>query len=403
MPKTPQNPNSIHPVGWSPETQWAGIQAGEKLDFVAIYQEQRERAPVAWRSFEDGQGFWCVFNHADVARVLDDPATFSSAKPKYGLTLIPIEVDPPDHRKYRQLLGQLINTARLKRMEDDIRNFVRAELQQLKDGKIDLLTLTAAIPVQSFCQMVSDPNPEGFRALHLAREAANDPRLARFDETSVAKRVAANQPLADYCTRMIAEHRVAPRDDIVSDILAGVVDGRPISDQEAHSMLSLLYIAGSRTTTAALRGSLVQLLRVPHLLERLRADPSLIPAAIEEIVRLESPVHGLPRYATTDVEIAGQKIAKGEQVFPNYGAANVDPAVFQNPGEIDLDRRPVRHVGFGRGIHICAGAPLARMQMRVFLQELTASVSSISSTGEPITRMTWPHYGATALPARLEW
>jgi cytochrome P450 len=121
---------------------------------------------------------------------------------------------------------------------------------------------------------------------------------------------------------------------------------------------------------------------------------------VEEIVRLESPVHGLPRYATRDTEIAGQAIAEGEQVFPNYGAANVDPKMFPDPGRIDLDRRPIRHVGFGRGIHICAGAPLARLQLKVFIEELLAATKAFRLTG-PVTRMTWPHYGPTALPVEL--
>jgi cytochrome P450 len=391
---------TTHPVGWSPETQWAAVQRGEPHSIVDIYQAQRERCPVAWRAFDDGQGFWSVFDFDDVAQVLENPALFSSARPKYGLTLIPIEVDPPDHRKYRVLLAQIINAARLARLETAIRAYVREQLALVRAKESDLLAATSATPIRAFCLMVGDPDPEAFRELHLRREAANDPRLARFDDASVKQRADANKPLVDYCAGLIERHRREPQDDIVSDILAGEIDGRPISHDEALSMLSLLYIAGSRTTTAALRGAVVQLARAPELQARLRAQPSLIPAAAEEIVRLETPVHGLPRYATADTEIGGCPIAKGEQVFPNYGAANLDPKAFPHPGEIDLERKPIRHVGFGRGVHVCAGAPLARLQLRVFIEELLGAFASLRLAG-PVTRMTWPHYGATALPVEV--
>lgn len=390
----------LHPVEWAPEGDWAALERGEPQSPAEIYQRQRQRCPVAWRGFSDGQGFWSVFDYDDVVSVLSDPATYSSAVPKYGMTLIPIEVDPPDHRKYRVLLAQLINPVRLAKIEAQVREFVAQRLQRVLAGEDTLLAVTAAIPVQSFCLLVGDPNPDRFREIHERREATNEPRLARLDNTSAAKRQAANQPLVDYCAEIIAAHRQSPRDDIVSDILAGAIDDRPIADDEALSMLSLLYIAGSRTTTAALRGAVVQLARAPEIQQELRSAPERIAAAVEEIVRLETPVHGLPRYATRDTELRGRKVAKGEQVFPNYGAANVDPAIFPEPEKIDLERKPVRHVAFGRGIHLCAGAPLARMQLRVFLEELLGRTASFHLTG-PVTRMMWPHFGPTSLPVEF--
>lgn len=390
-----------HPVGWSPEDDWGAVQRGEPHSIVDIYDRQRQACPVAWRSFADGQGFWSVFNYDDVVEVLGDPATFSSATPKYGMTLIPIEVDPPAHRQYRLLLAQLINPQRLAPIESEIRAIVRGLVDDVIRGEKTLLWVTSEIPIRAFCLLVGDPDPDNFRRIHEAREAANDPRLARLDDASAARRKAANTPLVDYCAALLDAHRAAPRDDVVSDILGGQIDGRPVTHDEALSMLSLLYIAGNRTTTAALRGAVVQLARAPQIQEALRADPSRIPSAIEEIVRLESPVHGLPRYATRDTEIAGCRIAKGEQVFPNYGAANVDPKVFERPGHIDLDRKPGKHLGFGKGTHLCAGALLARLQLKAFVEELLRGTKSFHLAG-PVTRMTWPHYGATSLPVEME-
>jgi cytochrome P450 len=391
-----------HPAGWSPEVQWAAVERGETHDIAAIYQAQRERCPVAWRAFEDGQGFWTVFNYADVDYVLTHPELFSSAVPKYGIQLIPIEVDPPEHPKYRMLLSKLINPGRMKRFDGQIREFLGAEMGRLAKGETDLLAMTSALPVQTFCFMMGEEDPNVWKSISARREANNDPRLSRLDEETTAKRQAANQPLVDYCAAQIAAHRAQPQDDIVSDVLAGEIDGRPITDDEALRMISLIYIAGHRTTTAVLRGAVVQLGRRPDVQNRLRADLGRIPTAIEEFVRLETPIHALPRYALKDVELGGQLIRKGEQVFPNYGAANVDPTVFPNPGDMDVERKPNRHVGFGRGIHNCAGAPVARLQLRIFLEELLQRTKSLQLSG-PVQRMTWPHYGPVTLPTDIEF
>ncbi len=389
-----------HAVEWSPEAVWAPVEQGQPHSIAEIYQDQRERCPVAWRGFEDGQGFWSVLNYDDVIEVLSDPQRFSSAVAKYGTPLIPIEMDPPEHGKYRILLAQLINPVRMKRFEQDIRAFIQTRMAAVLAGGEDLLSVTAAIPLQSFCLLVGEGDPQVWKAISAKREASNDPRLALMDKASIAKRVAANQPLVDYCAAQIAAHREQPRDDIVSDILKGQIDGRPVNDDEALRMLSLIYIAGHRTTTAALRGAVVQLAQRPELQALLRRDPSKLSGAVEEILRLESPVHGLPRHAAQDTTLGDKTVLKDEMVFPNYGAANVDPAIFPDPETIDPDRKPIRHLAFGRGIHVCAGAPLARLQLRVFVEELLAATSDFHLAG-PVTRMTWPHFGPTALPVKI--
>jgi cytochrome P450 len=272
MPDAAAKP--AHAIGWSPEETWAPVvERGAPHSIADIYQDQRERCPVAWRGFEDGQGFWTVFDYDDVVAVLGDPATFSSARPKYGLTLIPIEMDPPQHGKYRILLAQLINPGRMRRFEGQIRAFIKDRIAAVVAGDEDLVSVTAAIPIQSFCFLVGEADPQVWKAISERREATNDPRLSRLDEASSAQRRAANQPLVDYCAAQIAAHRAQPRDDIVSDFLAGQIDGRPITDDEALGMVSLIYIAGHRTTTAALRGAVVQLARDAALQARLRAEP----------------------------------------------------------------------------------------------------------------------------------
>lgn len=382
---------------WDPDGQWATIERGEASDIAAIYAAQREHGPVALREFDDGQGFWTTFDYAHAQAIASNPPLFSSAFTKYGMILIPIELDPPEHAKYRVLLTKLINPKRMRRFEEQIRHFVRAELDRLRQGQTTFLELTGSLPIETFCFVVGEEDSTTWRAISHAREANNDPRLARQDAQTTARRVAANTPLVDYCRQQIAAHRLERRDDIVSDILDGLIDGRPITDDEALRMISLIYIAGHRTTTATLRGAIVQLCRNPQVQQQLHDDPGLIGTAIEEIVRLETPIHALPRMVTQDVEFGGQQLRKGDQILPNYGAANLDPAVFDEPDRFRLDRVVNRHMGFGMGLHHCAGAPLARLQLRVLLEEVTGSMANLHLTG-PVKRLTWPHYGPVELP-----
>lgn len=382
---------------WNPEQQWGAIERGEASDIAVVYAAQREHGPVAWREFDDGQGFWTTFDYAHAQAIASNPAQFSSAFTKYGMILIPIELDPPEHAKYRVLLTKLINPKRMRRFEEQIRHFVRTELDRVRQGKTTFTELTGSLPIETFCFVVGEENSATWRAISHAREASNDPRLARQDAETTARRVAANTPLVEYCRQQIVAHRAERRDDIVSDILDGVIDGRPITDDEALRMISLIYIAGHRTTTATLRGAIVQLCRNPHVQQQLHYDPSLIGTAIEEIVRLETPIHGLPRMVTQDVEFGGQMLRKGQQILPNFGAANLDPAVFDEPECFRLDRPVNRHMGFGMGLHHCAGAPLARLQLRILLEEVIASMANLHLTG-PVKRLTWPHYGPVELP-----
>lgn len=382
---------------WDPDQNWGAVERGEASDIAAIYAAQREHGPVAWREFDDGQGFWTTFDYAHAEAIASNPALFSSAFTKYGMILIPIELDPPDHAKYRVLLTKLINPKRMRRFEEQIRHFVRTELVRLRLGETTFLELTGSLPIETFCFVVGEEESATWRAISRAREANNDPRLARQDAQTTARRVAANTPLVDYCRQQIAAHRLDRRDDIVSDILDGLIDGRPITDDEALRMISLIYIAGHRTTTATLHGAIVQLCRNPQVQQQLHDDPGLIGAAIEEIVRLETPIHGLPRMVTQDVEFGGQQLRQGDQILPNFGAANLDPAVFDEPDRFRLDRVVNRHMGFGMGLHHCAGAALARLQLRVLLEEVTGAMANLTLTG-PVKRLTWPHYGPVDLP-----
>lgn len=390
-----------HEAEWKPEESWAPIEAGAPVSMNAVYQAQRSRCPVAWRQQSPEQGFWSAFDYDTVSEILNDPVRFSSAVPKYGEPLIPIELDPPLHGQYRRLLTQFINNKRLLRLADPIRSHIReavAELVANRGGSV--IAMTERIPLHAFCLLVGEPSEAEWHAISQQREQQNESRLSLLDDAAIAKRKAAAQPIMDYCRGQIAQHRENPREDLIGDILSGIVDGRPITDEEALRMLGLIYIAGHRTTTAALRGTVLRLGSHPEIQRQLRADPALIGPAIEEILRLETPVQALPRYCTQNTTVGGQEIRKGEQIFPVYGAANVDPAIFDQPEEFRLDRKPNHHIAFGRGVHNCAGAPLARLEMRTFIEALLEMTETFEVIGD-VTRATWPHISPTGLSIRL--
>jgi cytochrome P450 len=208
------------------------------------------------------------------------------------------------------------------------------------------------------------------------------------------------EPLREFCRARLRARKGRPGDDLASDIANGEIDGRPIDEDIATNMLSLIYIAGHGTTTTGMQGAVVCLADHPEAQQVLRLEPRRIPAAIEECLRLETPLHALPRYCTRAAELGGRPIAAGDQVYPVYAAANLDPEQFPDPTRFEIDRKP-HHFSFGRGIHICAGAPLARLQMRVLIEEMLARTKSFRLT-ERLKRGAWPHYRAERLPISVE-
>jgi cytochrome P450 len=206
--------------------------------------------------------------------------------------------------------------------------------------------------------------------------------------------------LRPYVEKLVASRRLEPRDDLVAGLAAATVDGEQLSDDFVVGMVMLVITAGHNTTTSALGNSVLALARDHPLQQRLRAQPELLPAAIEEWLRLEAPQQSMRRVATRDVELGGHHIAAGERVELVFGAANLDPNVVESPEAFFLERSPNRHLSFGRGIHSCIGAPLARLEIRVLLEELLSRTGHFDLTGS-VHRTPWPRLGVQSLPLTL--
>ena len=187
-----------------------------------------------------------------------------------------------------------------------------------------------------------------------------------------------------FVRQLIARKRTNPQDDILTALLQAEEEGEKLTEDELVSMVFLLIIAGYETTVHLITNAVVTLLQHPDQLARLRARPTLMESAIEEILRYNGPIHGSkPGYALEDVELHGVTIPKGAAVIPLFAAANHDPAVFENPQLFDIERSPNRHLGFGQGIHYCLGAPLARLETTIALQTLLARTPNLHLTVKP--------------------
>jgi cytochrome P450 len=314
----------------------------------------------------------------------------------------PLEVDPPEHGVFRKLLQRFWLPSRIKAMEPS----VRASAIELIDRLVmreqgDLAReLAYPLPVMALCTLLGVER-EHWDNIKTWSEAS----LAFYakDEGERNAALAAHEALMDHARSLVADRLRQPRDpesDIASALLAAG-DHDPVIDHELIAgVLRLLISAGHNSTTNASGNILLYLADHPEAQALLRAEPARIPAAIEELLRLESPVQEMPRFATRDAVIGGRAIKAGDRLGLLWGAGNRDPEVFDQPDVCVLDRKPNRHLTFGYGTHTCLGAPMARMELRVMVEELLARTSHIKRVG-PALRQPYHHMGVAALPVTL--
>jgi cytochrome P450 len=398
--RMPEDPPITTPLQeWDPISAWQPRVDADQGSSAEIYAKQRATCPFTLDTTERGQRMWHAFRARDVAEILINTDIFSSAVPKFGKPIIPIELDPPTHGIFRRLLSNMMAPRRILKYETSIRAFVVAELESLiAAGGGDFVPLTYRIPIRAFCLLVGETDDGTFSALDQAARAAAPP-FTRQDAQANAQRVAAIAPLMEFCRERLRERRGNPRDDLASDIANGQINGSLVDEDDATRMLLLIYMAGHDTSAMGIQGAISLLAKDSEAQSALRSNPGKIPAAIEECLRLESPLHTLPRYCTRDTTLGGRAVKSGDQVYPVFGAANVDPDGFVDPEVFDLDRKP-HHFAFGRGIHTCPGAPLARTEIRVLLEELLGRTDHFTF-GKNAARKPWPRNGYTELPIVL--
>ena len=387
-------------TAWSLQHAWEAVEAGRADTVDSAYRAARSAGPVIKVSNGDGPGFWAVLGYDLVHEVVADTATFSNVIPLYPTRRPPLESDPPEHTAYRRVLAAHFSSRRTATMEPAIREFTREMLQPLLiAGEADFAREFAdPLPTRVLCYLLGIPDADWPLINDMA---ARLHRVGAERRDNPGQRAELGAELREYADRLInARRRAAPRDDVIGALLAARIDDAPLPDATITGMVMMLISAGHNTTTSLLGNAVLHLARNPVEQQRLRSTPDAIPAAIEELLRLEAPQQAMPRVATRDIQLAGCPVRAGDHVWPVFGAANLDPSAFDQPEDYCPDRRPNRHLAFGKGLHRCIGAPLAQLQGRVVLEELLAATRAVSLAG-PITRFAWPRMGVRVLPVYL--
>jgi cholest-4-en-3-one 26-monooxygenase len=363
----------------------------------AVFQRLRTEAPVALNRTADGRDFWVVSRYRDIWALSLDQRTFSSARngaiprdldaeEREGQSGMLINMDPPRHTKYRRLVNLGFSPKMVNRLEPHIRELAKDIVDAIADrGECDFVTNVAAeLPLQVIVEMIGVPIADRHRVFDWSNKmlAYDDPE---YQESAMTGRIAAME-MYMYANQLARERKDHPRDDLVSVLMNAEVEGERLSEVEFDQFFLLLAVAGNETTRNLISGGMLALLENPAERARLAADPSLLPTAVEEMLRWVTPVMQFRRTLTRDVELSGQRLREGELVSLWYGSANRDDAVFHEPDRFDVGRTPNDHLAFGIGPHFCLGANLARLEIRIMFEELLRRLPDLELAG-PVERL----------------
>jgi cholest-4-en-3-one 26-monooxygenase len=375
--------------------------------------ELRRADPVHWQPMEGEPGFWAVLRHADVAHVARHTEIFSASEG--GVVLenmgpdnlamqrnMLLAMDPPVHTKHRVPLSLHFRARVIGAIEDRVREICRAIMAEAKERRdVEFVREVASpLPTRVIGELFGLPQQDWDHIHELAElnTSYQDPDIA----DAVGGPEATTMEMAMYAIGLAANRRGSDQtDDLTSAILNADFGGEPMSDIEFGSFFVQLVTAGNDTTKGMLGCGLLTLLQHPDQLAELRADRSLIPGAVEEIIRYANPLHYFRRTALADVELSGTHIAAGDKVAMYYTSANRDDEVFRDPQAFDIHRHPNPHLSFGIGSHFCLGVHLARLEGKVFFEELLDSFATIELTGEPVRIRSNLNNTLKRLPVRL--
>lgn len=355
---------------------------------------------------------WLVTRHADVVRLSRDDATFSSAS---GNTLIQIAagpdsamlpgLDPPRHTHYRKLINQGFTARNVLRLEGSMREVARTIVDDVvAKGSFDAVPdISAELSLQVIAEVVGVPQEDRLKIFHWSNAIGSlgieDPDYAPTPE-ALGEAVMA---MMGYCSELVGRRRKEPGDDILSALIAAEVDGERLTEAQLGEFFLLLAIAGNETTRNTLSHGILALSEHPEQRAALAADPSLIPGAVDEMLRWSTPVIHFRRTVAQDCEIGGQQVPAGDWVAMHYLSANRDEAVFENPNRFDITRPDAGHAAFGGGgTHFCLGSQLAKLELRVMFEELYRRVPELTVSGPPNRLRSSFFHGIKSLPCSTE-
>lgn len=383
------------------------------------FRQLREQSPVFFHPEPQGPGFWAVMRHADVAAVSKDAATFSSARRGTQIAdpsndqlplvrTMMLNLDPPQHGKFRQLVQTGFTPRMVALLEPRIRELARGIVDRaLAKGECDFVREVAApLPLQVIGELMGVPTGDR------PQLAAWGDRLVGFDDPefdhTAEDALGASVEMYTYALEL-AETRKQPDnradalrgEDLATVLVNSKVDGQRITDEEFGGLFVQMTVAGNETTRTLISGGMLALSEHPDQFARLHGEPEMMSTAVEEMLRFVSPLHQFRRTATREVELCGQSIHEDDKVVLFYSSANRDAEVFADPDLFDVGRRPNPHLAFGLGEHFCLGAALARLEIKVLFEELVARVTGCEVIGAVRRLRSNQTNGIKEMPVRL--
>jgi cytochrome P450 len=379
-----------------------------RRDPFPLYEQVRNSSPLLHEPQSD---MWLVFDYESVKRVMTDHDAFSSiVTPPTGKA--PdwlVFSDPPRHTKLRGIIMRAFTPRSIANLEPRIRELSRELLAPaLERGQMDLaLEYSNLLPTMVIAEMIGIPVADRARFLRWGETIMNlSYAIAGGEEAAkaVQENAVVKEEMRAYLKELLPERRKAPKDDLLTRLAEAEVDGERLTEEEILGFFQLLLSAGTETTTNLINNAILCLIENPDQLARLRAEPHLLPSAIEEVLRYRSPGQIIFRSTKRDIELHGQVIPAGKLVLVMIGSANRDPMKFRDPDRFDITRDPNPHVAFGHGIHFCLGAALSRLEAKVALEDLLGRMQGFElASAEPWEPRKGLHiHGPLRLPIRFE-
>jgi len=372
----------------------------------------RANAPVFWQEVPEGRGYWALTKHADVMAASADPETFSAAR---GGIIIEdpdpetlamlrtqlLSMDPPEHVRMRKTVVHGLTPSMVAAMEPWLRERSRAIMDAAADKRdCDFIAdLAKELPLQAITEIMGVPHEDRARLADVGDRiiGRDDPDV---NVTGEAAHAAATE-LGMYGYELAGRRKDGAGSDLISILMNAEIDGHRVDEAEFAGLFVQIAVAGNETTRTLLAGGMLALLEHPAAYRELERDFSLMPSAIEEMLRWVTPVHYFRRTATRDTAIRGQRIREGERVVLLYASANRDEDVFDEPDRFHVRRDANPHLAFGWGEHFCLGAKLARLEARVFLEEFFRRFAKVELTARPVRVRSNLNNAYREIPVRL--
>lgn len=386
-------------------------------DPYPLFKRLRTEDPVHWDPFLHA---WVVTRYSDVIRVLTDLSanrTFTPAQlGQYGLSaLAPVAkvmlrqmlfMDPPVHTRLRALCSLAFTPARVERLRSHIQEVTdRLIASVAQSGRMDLIAdFAAPLPAIITAEMLGVPTEDHKKLKDWSATFAMMLGNFQHNPDFVPRVVKTVEEMSQYFLRHIREYRAYPRQGLIHDLMTADVSGDYLSEEEVVANIIVTMVGGQETTTNLIGNGMLTLLRNPSVMEEMRTNRTLIPSAIEEMLRYESPSQHTARLAPQDLEIGGKHISKRQAIIAVLAAANRDPERFPDPDRVDIGRRDNRHVAFGWGPHFCFGAALARIEGQIAFATILHCLQDVVLEPQPITwRFNLGLRGLTALPIQFRY